>query len=307
MNPQLELELHRFRSKDNLTEEFLERCTLIEETNCWEWTATFQRKTTPFFAMVNRAARPVSLELFRGITVPKGAKTQDSCGNSWCVNPDHLSLPSDTITTKRRKVPDNPQRQKRRIQKELDTRLAHYADFNPELRGGIVALTGTKVMESIQSYFQQDLAKHVLITENNQATHAAIHQIIQAFPEDYKHVTLWEKPANVFMLTPKLNRAKPGYWRGFDLDFDCALTPRRRGKLVELTESINAPTWWLRLTLTVRPLGDKATRKGLDDFLRYVGSRGSLMIEDVASGPAYAYYDSAAMMTTQVIVTRRGQ
>lgn len=217
---------------------------------------------------------------------------------------DHLPKPKARIMHKK-ESPKNPQKEKRRVQQDLNSRLATYIFENPSIVRGIISLAGTKIAQATYPFLNLGIANKILIAEHNRSAHAAMLDIMRVFPEDFKQIMLSSKPLDVFKVASEAIKTYPEEWTGFDLDFDGTLNTKKKGQLVELIETIDASAWWLRLGITVRPYSAKQTREILDEVWKYISSRGSIQIEDLATGQVFEYHDSALMQTMQVICTRR--
>lgn len=289
----------------HLKAKFMKKVDKDTETQCWTWTGGLN-KNAPFFSPKNRGAKAVSLELFKGEAPAKYRRLACTCGNPLCVNPDHLFILGDTLpSSKAKAVPQHTQPNKRKIQTLLNERLIDYLTVNSDLKGGVILLSGPKVAEATRPYFKHELAERALIVEQDLGNHAIIAKILRDFEEDYPRVNLWPKAADILSVVPQVNKAHGERWRGFDLDFDGSVCCDRLGRIIQLVESIQAPAWWLRVTSTVRPYSAEKVRDSLDCLARYICSKGSTTVEDIATGPVYAYCDSSAMQTMQVICKRR--
>jgi hypothetical protein len=59
--------------------------------DCWEWEGSVTGGRTPmvYHNLQRRPVRTLILEALTGKTTPHGHVASTTCGNSWCVNPEH--------------------------------------------------------------------------------------------------------------------------------------------------------------------------------------------------------------------------
>jgi hypothetical protein len=274
------------------------------DNGCYKWIGKTYNGV-PFYPFLNKRAKIVAYEILHEIELPAYTRIYNTCGTSNCINPYHFAKINKKNKEQKHRIPKGKQLKKRNIQNELNTRLAYYIYYNPKLYGNIIILPGIKYIEATEPYFNDGIAKQILMCEERLDTFLELKEKLALDSELYSKLRLYSSTADILDVIPiVINKGK---WTGFDLDFSGTITENRKIKLHKAIESIikNQETWWMRITVTVRPMGSIKTRAILNDLLKYLISYSSLYIEDLATGPVYSYCDSAPMQTMQIICKRR--
>lgn len=83
--------MKRAYTKRPTLDRLLEKVSINPISQCWEWTASLDKKGYGQFELNgrNRRAHEVAYELLRGI-IPDGLEPDHVCKNTRCINPDHL-------------------------------------------------------------------------------------------------------------------------------------------------------------------------------------------------------------------------
>lgn len=288
----------------DVAEHFGRYIPIPQNSECWEWQGPF-RNEKPFYPPLNKRAQIVAYELRNNIELPPYTRISTVCGNPFCVNPTHFADPIILNISKKHRVPLGDQPNKRAIQKEQNYRLIEYMNKNPDLYGDIIILPGIKYVEATEPYLSHNIAKNILLCEEQFHTYLAIKESLKLEPELNARLRLYSQNIDILDIIPILTHK--GKWTGFDLDFSGTITGKRWNKL---TKAINAilmsqEIFWLRVSVTVRPNSPIVTRNSLNNLLKYLICCDFLVIEDLATGPVYAYCDTAPMQTMQVICKRR--
>lgn len=286
----------------DIAEHFSSYIPIPENSECWEWQGPL-RNGKPFYPPLDKRAQIVSYELRNEIELPQYTRIYTTCGNPSCLNPTHFAEPVILKTVKRHRVPLGSQPNKRAVQKEQNDRLCNYLDINNDLYGDIIILPGIKYVEATKPYLSLGIARNILLCEEQLHTHLAIKQSLD--PKLNPRLRLYSHNADILDIIPILSNK--GKWTGFDLDFSGTITGKRWSKLLKAIDSIvrYQNIFWLRVSVTTRPNTSSVTRKSLNDLLKYMVCYDSLVIEDLATGPVYAYCDTAPMQTMQMICKRR--
>lgn len=285
-----------------LADELGKYCSVDNKTKCWKWVGPVN-KGTPFFRKVKKRATVASINIFKGINVPKYTRIQCSCGTKDCVNPEHLFIVP--IKTNDR-IPTGPQLKKRQTQTKQNKRLLEYINKEPNLKGGVVILSGTKIKQATEPYLLSGIANKILICEKNKKNYQSI--AMELNKNSYNDIELFPIDVDIMDVASNIDSIK-GTWTGFDFDFNGVISETMLNKFKLFIKKISdiQHLWWMRITVTTRSKGKgyKGNNKDFDKLLYYMFSSSFIMIEDLARGPVYNYCDTQAMQTMQVICRRR--
>lgn len=288
----------------DLADHFSQFVLTNKDNECYEWDGKYRGKV-PFYPLLNKRAQVVAYELLNKKTLPPRTQVITTCQNPQCVNPYHL-IQRAKSKKKKHRVPLGDQPNKRAVQREQNNRLSDYLDKKPELYGDIMILPGLKYVEATQPYLTLGIARNILLCEEVLDTYSVLKHELTQHAKTYPNLRLYPHKADILDVIPTLSGK--GKWTGFDLDFSGAITGKRWPKLIRAIDSIieHQDIWWLRVTVTTRPNTPEATRDSLNDLLKYLVCCDSFVVEDLATGPVYAYRDGKChMQTMQVICKRR--
>ena len=197
---------------------------------------------------------------------------------------------------------------KRMTQDRLNRRLAMILACNKKLYGRVLALSGTKLHYGAYPYIKMDLASQVAIVEKDKQNYINILDTLNRDIGAYEDLVLiGKKPMDIqqvieIITNSTVHRKK---FTGFDLDFDTSFTKDKLASIDRIIKYIKAPAYWLRIAVTMRPLGSKKTLNLINVIPEYIIADGRYTITDLAAGPVFTYHDTSTMAVLQIIATRR--